>query len=135
MARDEEIYDRAVELMSRWGSETRRAARGVGLGAGDLALRDVLTFHGTAMNGGVSHAVDTYRDDRHLPVDRVVAGFELLGMKGPAALVVAVRDAQAAGADPEELEETMDPRYGEFDDEYLQDALREAVEARPSLFA
>lgn len=106
---------------------------------GDRALRDVLTFHGTVMNGGLLNAVESYLDDEEYPLDRVVQGYTYLGLVQTAEVITEGRERFLA-ADRSSLEELealeldLDPRY-EVEDEDLASQLAAKVAAHPGHFA
>lgn len=106
--------------------------------AGDVALRDVVTLHGSVKNGGLTDALQSYESDEEFPLDRVIAGYEYLGFAEVAALIASARPrVTEAASDPdacEDLELTLDPQY-DLKDEDLTRALRLKLEAAPGDFA
>ncbi|MDO5696826.1 MAG: hypothetical protein Q4G51_02510 [Dermatophilus congolensis] len=105
---------------------------------GDIALRDALTFDGSAQNGGLTNAIEMYETDEEFPLDRVVEGFAFLGMSLTARLISESRPQVAEGvagaADLEQIEETLDPLYPVAGEE-LEQALASALGATPEAFA
>ena len=126
MSDADDIWDRALD--SSVEPET----------LGDRAIRDVLRFHGTVMNGGLLAAVELAEDSSDPSLDAVVEGYTVLGMPTAAALVSDAGERLRAADresldDMEELELDLDPRY-ETDDDALLAHLRDTVAQRPQDF-
>ena len=104
---------------------------------GDVALRDVLTFDGSAQNGGLVDAVESYLQDEEFPLARVVDSYRFLGMDATAALVDGAREQfEAADGDDESLEHlelTLDPQYP-LDGEDISERLTAKLAADPGAF-
>ena len=123
----DQVWDRAVEYERGLSAQ------------GDLALRDVLTFHGSVHSGGLVDAVGNYVKDVNFPVARVIDAYRYFGSESMAALIsecfterlaVGEEDADAA----ERLELRFDPQYM-LDDEDLTALLRNRVATSPEDFA
>ena len=122
----DEVWNRAVEY-----------ERGV-TAPGDLALRDLLTFHGSVQNGGLVDAVGNYAEDLEFPLPRVIDGYRYFGMDGVATLISECAEEREAVGDEdwdamERLELRFDPRYT-LDDEDLTASLRGRLSASPGDF-
>ncbi|MGJ9373145.1 hypothetical protein [Nesterenkonia sp. CF4.4] len=80
---------------------------------GDRALRDVLTFDGTASNGGLLNAVESFSEDPEFPLERVIEGFQYFAMERTAILVssCAARRRSAVDRELESIEIEFDPQY------------------------
>lgn len=106
---------------------------------GDRALRDVLTFDGTAMRHDLATAVLMHAEDEHFPLDRVLEGLDLLGMHEAATLVRStareVRGTTLADL-PHSDEEwgSGEPAWDAFSAGGLDAAVERTVETRPELF-
>lgn len=97
-----------------------RACQGGGISprAGDSALSALLLFHGTAMNGGVLHAVECLS-----PNDLAAAqsGYNYFGISGIAARIGFAQAKIPCGQDLDDLESGLDQDYSTVvvDDETL----------------
>lgn len=80
---------------------------------GDRALRDVLTFDGTASNGGLLNAVESFSGDPEFPVERVIEAFHYFSMERTAMLVSSCAAPRRSAEDREleSLEIEFDPQY------------------------
>ena len=129
MTDSSEIWNRALEYDRALTAE------------GDIALRDALTFDGSAQNGGLISAVEMYETDEEFPLDRVIEGFAYLGMPETARLISEARPRIAAAAagtlgpdELDELETTRDPQYP-VEGEDLEESLQRTLAAKPQAFA
>lgn len=109
-------------------------------GVGDSALAALIAFHSVAMNGGVLHALE-YRSD--VEVISAVEGYRFFGLDEAADMIEAalseLREIQARGDDPEEveqLERVLDERYDVHvpDDQTLVVAFKRIFEHRRADF-
>jgi len=96
--------------------------------AGDTALAALLLAHGLAMNGGVSHAMESLTRDE---VVAAIAGFEFFGLAEAADVF-----RQAPGGS-EEADEGLDAMYTAAipSDEALAHAFRLKLVSNPEAFA
>ncbi|MFH5821119.1 hypothetical protein [Georgenia sp. AZ-5] len=103
---------------------------------GDRALHDALLLHGTAMNGGLLHALESLEADE---LTAAVAGFRWLGLAGTAEQIEAFA-ADAVDADAAETE-ALEERGNELyygavpDDDVLEAAFRARHAELPEAFA
>ena len=104
---------------------------------GDIALRDVLTFHAAVQNGGLVNAIEMHLDDDEFPLARVISGYEYLGLDDVAETITEAQGRFVAADDDEEaieaLELEVDPMY-EVEDEDLTQALEGRLRKVPEDF-
>ncbi|MDR6174617.1 hypothetical protein QE364_002403 [Nocardioides zeae] len=106
---------------------------------GDRALRDVLTFDGRAMGESLEWAVLMHVEDEYFPLDRVLEGFDLLGMDDAATMVRATA-RRLRGTTLEDLPPADEdwgsghPAWDAFSSGGLDAAAERMVELRPELF-
>lgn len=108
---------------------------------GDVALRNALTFDGTAQNGGLAHAVEMYEHDEEFPLDRVLEGYAYLGMPETVRLISETRPRVAAGVagnltddELDALEIELIARYP-VEGEDLEECFQRTLAAHPEAFA
>jgi len=101
---------------------------GTNPGPGDSALSALLLLHGAAMNGGLSHAVDSLTKSQYASA---VTGYRYFGFAEVATLL-----ERSIGATEEELEES-DNAYSTLipSDSTLVDAFEARYALEPEVFA
>jgi hypothetical protein len=106
--------------------------------SGDLALRDMISFNGLAMNGGPLHAAETVGDDG---MTAALAAYRFFGLEDAANVVAwlvnAVKQADPADADAaESIEFQANERYYAAvpDDEVLVAAFEQTYGRSPEAF-
>jgi len=104
---------------------------------GDIALRDVLTFHEAVRRDGLVSAIEDHLEDDEFPLPRVLAGYEYLGLDDVAEAITEARSRYVAADDDEEtledLAREVDPSY-ELEDEDLSQALEGRLDKDPEDF-
>jgi hypothetical protein len=108
--------------------------------AGDVALRNVLTFDGMVNNGGLWYAIEVHATDEEFPIHAIVDGYRTLGLETTAHTVERAHEEyeQTVGIGDDEAwadaEERITEEYTlEHDD--LSDALERTLTQEPELFA
>lgn len=103
-------------------------------GPGDKALRDMLSFHGVAMNGGVLHALQI--EDR-AAIDAAISGYAYFGFSEVSDFIDKAATTILGDFDPDELEPKLDKAYGELipDDSTLDTRFEATLLVRPKDFA
>lgn len=122
----DEVWNRALDY------ETEFSTRG------DIALRDVLTFHGSVENSGLLNAVESYADDDEFPLPRILGAYRYFGLDAAVALISECTAACRATDDDdvdalERLELHFDPQYS-IDDAALTAALAARLATFPDDF-
>ncbi len=103
------------------------------LGKGDIALRDLLLFHGQVMNGGILDALEAIEPEK---INAAISGYEFFSLTNVLILISQARHFIDSKSEDEALEESIDHHYYEIiDDQVLDDAFSNHFELHPEDFA
>ena len=104
------------------------------LGAGDLALEAMLSFHGVAMNGGVLHATACLDIAK---LECASSGYRYFGLNEVADLLRGTSDRVSNSQDLNSLEVQLNEEYGRFipDDSFLFKCFENFLIDKPAAFA
>lgn len=102
--------------------------------SGDIALKNMITFHSLAMNGGVLHAIVCEKD---ATVALIAEGYRWLGLDAVSEFMQRAHEQVSIDRDMDLLEVLFNQEYERLipDDAILYKCFEDVLRAKPMIFA